>query len=131
MQKKGTPITKKYPKNLFVSLSNLVKIEKFSFFLIPILIENITFARGGNHLIIANALHLPETEIISWAGDFFGGRVCFGAGEFWGAGRKVSAWKKKERKNNAKFSGHYVCPRTHKVRLHALRSHQLFGGGFL
>ena len=27
-------------------------------------------------------------------------------------------------KNNAKFSGHYVCPRTETVREHALRSHQ-------
>ena len=26
--------------------------------------------------------------------------------------------------NNAKFSGHYVCPRTETVRAHALRSHQ-------
>ena len=33
--------------------------------------------------------------------------------------------KKKERKkNNAKFSGHYVCPCTETVREHALRSHQ-------
>ena len=32
--------------------------------------------------------------------------------------------KEKERKNNAKFSGHYVCPRTETVREHALRSHQ-------
>ena len=30
----------------------------------------------------------------------------------------------KERKNNAKFSGHYVCPRTHNVRAHAISSHQ-------
>ena len=28
------------------------------------------------------------------------------------------------RTNNAKFSGHYVCPRTETVREHALRSHQ-------
>ena len=28
------------------------------------------------------------------------------------------------RTNNAKFSGHYFCPRTHNVRAHALRSHQ-------
>ena len=28
------------------------------------------------------------------------------------------------RTNNAKFSGHYVCPRTQNVRAHALRSHQ-------
>ena len=27
-------------------------------------------------------------------------------------------------KNNAKFSGHYVYPRTETVRAHALRSHQ-------
>ena len=29
------------------------------------------------------------------------------------------------RTNNAKFSGHYVYPRTESVRAHALRSHQL------
>ena len=28
------------------------------------------------------------------------------------------------RTNNAKFNGHYVCPRTETVREHALRSHQ-------
>ena len=28
------------------------------------------------------------------------------------------------RTNNAKFSGHYVCPCTETVRAHALRSHQ-------
>ena len=28
------------------------------------------------------------------------------------------------RTNNAKFSGHYVHPRMHNVRVHALRSHQ-------
>ena len=34
--------------------------------------------------------------------------------------------KKKEgrKTNNAKFSGHYIRPRTHNVRTHALRSHQ-------
>ena len=32
--------------------------------------------------------------------------------------------KEKERKNNAKFIGHYVRPRTHNMRAHALRSHQ-------
>ena len=31
---------------------------------------------------------------------------------------------RKKIKNNAKFSGHYVQPRTHNVRVHALRSHQ-------
>ena len=34
--------------------------------------------------------------------------------------------EERKRKNDAKFSGHYVCPRTHKVRAHALRSHQIF-----
>ena len=43
-------------------------------------------------------------------------------GEKYVEGRK----KKKERKNNAKFSGHYVCPRTHYVRAHTLRSHQYY-----
>ena len=33
--------------------------------------------------------------------------------------------KKKKKNNNAKFSGHYVYPRTETVRAHALRSHQL------
>ena len=43
------------------------------------------------------------------------------------SGRKVRAWKKEEeerKKNNAKFSGHYIRPRTHNVRAQALRSHQ-------
>ena len=42
-------------------------------------------------------------------------------------GEKYVEGKKKERKknNNAKFSGHYVYPRTETVRAHALRSHQL------
>ena len=35
------------------------------------------------------------------------------------ARRFGSTWK--ERKNNAKFSGFYVCPCTHNVRAHALR----------
>ena len=30
----------------------------------------------------------------------------------------------RRKKNNAKFSGHYVCPRTQNVSAHALRSHQ-------
>ena len=32
--------------------------------------------------------------------------------------------KKKERKNNAKFSGHYICQRTHNVHVHAFCSDQ-------
>ena len=32
---------------------------------------------------------------------------------------------KKERKNDAKFSGHYVRQRTHNIPAHALRSDQL------
>ena len=32
--------------------------------------------------------------------------------------------KKKKKKNNAKFSDHYLRPRTHNVRAHALRLHQ-------
>ena len=32
--------------------------------------------------------------------------------------------KKERRKNNAKFSGHYVYPRTETVCAHILRSHQ-------
>ena len=41
--------------------------------------SNIAFARGGAHLPIAHALRLPETEIISWSGDFWGGGGFFGA----------------------------------------------------
>ena len=32
--------------------------------------------------------------------------------------------EEKERKNNAKFSGHYVRPRTNNLRSQALGSHQ-------
>ena len=42
-------------------------------------------------------------------------------------GEKYVEGKKKEeeeRKNNAKFSVHYVRPLTHNERAHALRSHQ-------
>ena len=40
-------------------------------------------------------------------------------------GEKYVEGKKKEsRRNNAKFSSHYVRPRTHNVRAHALRFHQ-------
>ena len=66
-------------------------------------INNIAFAKGGAHLPIAHALRLPETEK-------------------YGEGKKKK--EEKERKNNAKFSSHYVRPRTHNVRVHALRSHQ-------
>ena len=38
------------------------------------------------------------------------------------AGKYVEGKKKK---NNAKFSGHYVHQRTHNIRAHALRSDQL------
>ena len=40
-------------------------------------------------------------------------------GEKYVEGRKKE--RKKKKKNNAKFSGHYVCPRTHNVHAHALR----------
>ena len=41
-------------------------------------------------------------------------------------GEKYVHGKKKEgKKNNAKFSDHYVRQRTHNVRAHALRSEQL------
>ena len=33
-----------------------------------------------------------------------------------------------KRNNNAKFSGHYVRPRNHNVRGHALRSYQFHSG---
>ena len=36
---------------------------------------------------------------------------------------------KRKKKNNAKFSGHYVYPRTETVRAHALRSHQYISVG--
>ena len=43
------------------------------------------------------------------------------------SGRKVHGRKeRRRRRNNAKFSGHYVRPRTHNVCMHALRSHQLY-----
>ena len=35
------------------------------------------------------------------------------------------------RTNNAKFSGHYVCPRMETVREHALRSHQFVNDNVL
>ena len=41
-------------------------------------------------------------------------------GEKYVEGRRRKEGKKK---NNAKFSGHYVCPRTQNMRAHALRSH--------
>ena len=40
-------------------------------------------------------------------------------------GEKYVEERKRRRKNNAKFSGHYVCPHTETMREHALRSHQL------
>ena len=40
-------------------------------------------------------------------------------GEKYVEGKKKEEGKKK--KNNAKFSGHYVCPRTHNICAHALR----------
>ena len=40
-------------------------------------------------------------------------------------GRKEGK-KERRRKNNAKFSGHYIHTCTHKVRAHALHSHQKF-----
>ena len=39
-------------------------------------------------------------------------------------GKRKRKKEEKERKNNAKFSGHYVYPRTETVRANALRSHQ-------
>ena len=45
---------------------------------------NIAFARGGAHLPIAHALRLPETEIISWGWDFFGGGEFLGGRRFFG-----------------------------------------------
>ena len=50
---------------------------------------DIAFARGGAHLPIADALRIPETDIISWGGDFCWGRGFFGfflgRGIFFGA----------------------------------------------
>ena len=40
--------------------------------------------------------------------------------------RKVCAWKKKERKNNAKFGGHYVRQCRHNVCAHTLCSDKLY-----
>ena len=39
-------------------------------------------------------------------------------------GRKEKVKTKRRRKNNAKFSGHYVRPNTHNVRAHAIRFYQ-------
>ena len=61
--------------------------------------KNIAFARGGAHLPIAHALHLPETEIISWGGDFFGS-VVFLVGQYVEGKKKER--RKKKKKNNAK-----------------------------
>ena len=58
--------------------------------------------RGGTHLPIADALYL--TELIKKIKSEVRGRK-----------------ERRKRKNNAKFSGHYVRPRTHNVRAHALR----------
>ena len=62
-------------------------------------------------------------------GDFFGGRRFldfFWVRDLFWLGEKSVEGKRKirKRKNNAKFSGHYVCPRTETVREHTLRSHQ-------
>ena len=45
-------------------------------------------------------------------------------GEKYVHGKKKEEERKKKKKNNAKFSGHYVCPRMHNIRAHALRLHQ-------
>ena len=45
---------------------------------------NIAFARGGAQLHIAHALHLPETKIISWGGDFLRGGECFAGQDIFG-----------------------------------------------
>ena len=42
----------------------------------------------------------------------------------------VEKYVEGKRKNNAKFSGQYVRPRTHNVRVHALRSYQFISGDF-
>ena len=71
---------------------------------------DIAFARGGAHLPIAHALRLlsPQDKPL--------------LGEKYVHGRKKE--RRRMKKNNAKFSGHYVYPRTETVRAHALRSHQ-------
>ena len=80
------------------------------------------FYEGGAHLPIANALRLPEPTNKTknlWAVPLRFAPVIWLPEDLEVRGRK------EERKNNAKFSGHYVRPRTHKVYVHALRSHQL------
>ena len=81
--------------------------------------------RGGVHLPIAHTLRLPEPTKKNKSE----GCVPLLCSSLLAALNFGSTWKerkkKKERKNNnAKFSGHYVRPRTHNVRSHALRSHQ-------
>ena len=103
---------------------------------------NIAFARGGAHLPIAHTLRLPKPCFLIFLEGvpypiFFCTNllVRFKLGyppnfNFLGKpllGEKYVEGKKKERRkrnNNAKFSGHYVYPRTETVRAHALRSHQ-------
>ena len=41
---------------------------------------------------------------------------------------RVHALCSHQKKNNAKFSVHYVLQRTHNIRVHALRSDQLTAG---
>ena len=63
-----------------------------------------------------------EKIIFLAGGLFFGGRAIFFEIIF--LARGLICCTKERRNNNAMFSGHYVCPRTHNVRVQALRSHQ-------
>ena len=85
-------------------------------------------AEGGAHLPLVYALRLPEPNkkpnllavslrfapVIWQPSDLDVKKPCM----------EEEEERKKERNNNAKFSGHYVYPRTETVRAHALRSHQ-------
>ena len=67
--------------------------------------EEYACAEGGAHLPIAHAIRVRRVKRKSkW---------------------KIRKKKKKEKKNNAKFGGNYVRPRTHNVSAHILCSHQL------
>jgi len=94
-------------------------------------------AEGGAHLPIAHTLHLqePTNKNKSEGGSitpFFCTNPLVGVKlgyppNFNFLGHLEVPLKYvhgRKRKNNAKFSGHYVRPRMHNVRTHALRSHQ-------
>ena len=77
---------------------------------------NIVFAKGGADLPIAHAFRLPEptqnTNLRVGVPPLRPGPLA--------ALRFGSICMERRKKNNAKFSGHYVRPHTHNVRAHAI-----------